>query len=70
MRDAAEKFAATGWVRNLPDGSVEVEAQAEGKDLSAFENELITGHTMARVGSLAAQELPVREGEEEFRIVF
>ncbi len=70
MRDAAEKFFATGWVRNLPDGSVELEAQAEETALSALERELLEEHPLARLKSLTAQQLPVREGETGFSIEF
>ncbi|MCU0641882.1 MAG: acylphosphatase [Candidatus Margulisbacteria bacterium] len=34
--DAARNYAVTGYVRNMPDGSVEVVAEGEEKELNAF----------------------------------
>lgn len=35
-REVAERFKVTGWVRNEPDGSVRLEIQGEGPELSAL----------------------------------
>ncbi len=32
----ASGYALTGWVRNLPDGTVEVEAQGDKEEVSTF----------------------------------
>jgi len=39
-RQAAEGFAVAGWVRNLPDGSVELVAEGESTELDAFLEEI------------------------------
>ena len=35
-QDAARDFALTGYVRNLPDGRVEIVAEGEAKEIDAF----------------------------------
>jgi acylphosphatase len=35
-REVAERFAVTGYVRNLPDGTVELVAEGESEVLDAF----------------------------------
>lgn len=57
---AAEKARAlnvAGWVRNLPDGSVEAEAEAEQAALASFEGFLEKGPGFSRVTSLTKAEL-------------
>lgn len=39
-RQIAVRFAVTGFVRNLPDGRVELIAEGEKKELSAFLSEV------------------------------
>ena len=36
VRDAAKGFDVTGWVRNLPDGRVELQATGEEAEVRAF----------------------------------
>ena len=36
VRDAAKGFDVTGWVRNLPDGRVELQAIGEEAEVRAF----------------------------------
>ena len=62
----AQTMRLTGWVRNLPDGDVETEAQGEEKILKKFLDELGKGPMGARVDSLKSQEIPERSGEEDF----
>lgn len=45
----AERLGLTGWVRNLPDGRVEVEAHGDDRAMDALENWLWEGPTHARV---------------------
>jgi acylphosphatase len=51
-----------GWVRNLPDGSVEAEAEAEAPALEAFVSELRSGLPFARVREIVRTEVrPIGE---------
>ncbi len=36
VRQIATEFAVTGYVRNMPDGTVEVVAEGEGRELRSF----------------------------------
>ena len=68
-RDLADGLSVVGWVRNREDGSVEIEAQSSTETLTAFEDELRTGHPTARVKELQVQEMPPLELEQGFRIL-
>jgi acylphosphatase len=45
----ANQFGIAGYVRNLPDGSVEVQAQGKGNNLDTFIESLRQGPSFARV---------------------
>jgi acylphosphatase len=48
-----------GWVRNLPDGSVEVSAEGEAESVERFERHLRHGPPSARVSDVQVHdELP------------
>ena len=64
-RETASRLGVRGWARNRPDGTVELEAEAEAATLAAFVRELETGHPYARVGAVASQGLPAREDPGE-----
>ncbi|MCM3872640.1 MAG: acylphosphatase [Pyrinomonadaceae bacterium] len=49
---AAAKHQIMGYVRNEPDGSVEVHAEGPANDVEAFKNELLTGQQWATVEQL------------------
>lgn len=51
-RDAAARLGVAGWVRNLPDGRVEAEAEADTAIVETFVQELKTGLTFARVDGI------------------
>ncbi|MBU1248165.1 MAG: acylphosphatase [Proteobacteria bacterium] len=48
-RDTAQALGLCGWVRNLPDGSVETVAQGEETTLKRFERSLHQGPPLSRV---------------------
>jgi acylphosphatase len=48
-RDYARRRGITGWIRNRPDGTVEVKAEGSPEDLHDFEAWLHEGPPAARV---------------------
>ena len=57
----------TGFVRNLPDGSVEVVAEADEPAIAALEAELRRGPSFARVASVDRTAITPR-GDDGFHI--
>ena len=68
VKEAARKMSVTGWVRNLPGGDVEAEAQGDEKTLKQFVKELKEGHSWARVDSIQSEKLPEKPGESAFEV--
>jgi acylphosphatase len=64
----ALKFGVTGWVRNLPDGAVEVHAQGEKEAMDKMEQWLRKGPPTALVKRLTVLETPSKDDESSFVI--
>ena len=62
-REQAQLFGITGWVRNLPDGRVEVMATGDDKQLQQLKEWLKHGPEMARVMELKTEEMEYEEFE-------
>ena len=60
-RGQAKLFGLTGWVRNLPDGRVEVMACGEERQLKQLQEWLKRGPEMAKVISLETKEIKPQE---------
>jgi acylphosphatase len=56
-RAAARRLGVAGWVRNLPTGQVEAEAQGSAEDLEAFELELRRGPPGSLVTEFTVSEI-------------
>jgi acylphosphatase len=54
---AAVREGVYGWVRNLPDRSVEIQAEGEAEALERFEHRIRNGPPGARVESVEATDL-------------
>jgi acylphosphatase len=67
-QDIAESLNLTGWVRNLPDGSVEVLAYGPPVILERFLQYLKTGPVGSRVDSTQFQWLELKEEYKTFEI--
>lgn len=63
----AEELGLSGFVRNMPDGSVEVIAEGEDARLSQFEARLKEGPSFARVEEVERLALEPR-GDSGFHI--
>ncbi len=64
----AQDLGLSGWVRNLPDGSVELEAQGPEKAIHKFLEFLERGPSAARVSRVTAHPRPVEAEESGFQI--
>ncbi len=62
VRDVAARHGLSGWVRNTPDGSVELEAQGCSDSLDSFTEAVQQGPPLARVVDIRISETtPTRE---------
>ena len=70
VRERARRLGLAGWVRNLPDGSVEVLAEGDQGQLDLLEGELKKGPQGARVASIVrAGDAPAEPVAEPFTII-
>jgi acylphosphatase len=67
-RAKADGHGLSGWVRNMPGGGVEFEAQGLEDEIDAFLDELKEGPRLAHVAEIRVNEVPGEEEEKEFRI--
>jgi acylphosphatase len=68
-RRTAERLGISGSVRNLPDGSVEVQAFGSGEDLRRLEEELRRGPWASRVERVEATTPDPSMPTSEFRVL-
>ena len=64
----AESLGIAGFARNLPDGGVEVVAEASEGALADFEARLREGPAFASVSSVERSAIPSRGAEKGFHI--
>lgn len=62
-QEEAKMLGLTGWVRNMPDGRVEVLACGDREKLSQFSHWLRQGPELARVDDVVNEEVPWEEFE-------
>jgi acylphosphatase len=65
---AAAKHQVVGYVRNEPDGSVEVLAEGPPSNMEAFKNELAVGPQWSRVEQLEEIDLDPSGTYTSFRV--
>ncbi|MBR2283954.1 MAG: acylphosphatase [Ruminococcus sp.] len=63
---AARRFGISGWVRNLPDGSVEMEAEGTERDVEDLINAL-ENHAWGSVERIESEYIPVH-GDYSFEV--
>ena len=61
-------YGLTGWVRNLPEGGVELEAQGPAAGIGAFLDDIGRGYPLSHVSDVRVIELPLEQGENDFYI--
>ena len=59
-REQAQRLGLAGWVRNLPDGRVELVAEGEAEALQQLADWLAQGPSEARVSAVALTEQPLQ----------
>ena len=67
-RSAARRLAVDGFVRNMPDGSVELEAQGEEEAIGRLIADLRRGPSASVVEGLDIEDIPAREYKNDFDI--
>ena len=65
---AARKLGLTGWVRNLMNGDVELEAQGERSGVAMLISQLKLGPKWSDVRRVAVDEIAPQDGENGFRV--
>lgn len=66
--ETARSLGLTGWVRNLPDGSVEGQAQGPADVLERLRERLHEGPPSARVTEVQAELLDLPERFPDFHV--
>ena len=64
----ARRLGVGGWVRNRPDGSVELEAEGDGEQIAALLAWCERGPPAARVTRVEVSERDPRPERDEFEI--
>ena len=67
-RNAAWREGVTGFVRNLPDGRVEIQAEGEQESLDRFERSLYEGPSTGEVQTVLVNEILPTGNGDSFRI--
>jgi acylphosphatase len=65
---AATELDLYGWVRNLPDGSVEIDAQGPEQAIGELIKRAAEGPSRARVSTLRREDLPPSPEMTEFSV--
>jgi acylphosphatase len=64
---AAREFGVSGWVRNLPDGSVETLVEGDAAAVEGYLDRLRRGPSASRVDGVVVEER-AEEGHSTFEI--
>jgi acylphosphatase len=69
VKDLARGFDVRGWVKNLPDGSVELQVTGEAGEVADFIREIVEESPVAaNIKSHRIETIPPLEGCTGFRI--
>ena len=64
----ARRLGVTGWVRNLPDGRVELEAEGQEDKISSLIAWCENGPPSAKVSEVAVDEIPATGHDTAFSV--
>ncbi len=67
-RQAAQHHGIRGFVRNLPDGDVEVHAEGEEEALQLFKQDLLQGPRTGHVDQVKENDVPLSAEYSSFSI--
>ena len=65
----AVAYGLTGWVRNMEDGSVDMEVQGPASKIEVFLETICEGNRFIRVDSIERRAVAANIGEHTFRIL-
>ena len=68
VKQVAKGFDVIGWVRNLPDGRVELQATAEPSELAAFLDAIRNSHLRAHIKDETTAPLAAPPANRGFEI--
>lgn len=70
VRSVALQVGVVGWVRNLPDGRVELSAQGTLEGLEDLEDALWAGPPLSKVNDLKLEDEPFDPGLSDFTVLY
>jgi acylphosphatase len=68
-RQIASGYEVNGWVKNLPDGRVELQATGEVDEVKAFLAEILESSLSSHIKEHEERAIPVLTGQRGFTIV-
>ncbi len=70
VQSNALKYNLTGWVKNLSNGDVLLEAQGDKIYIEKFLEVLKSGNRFAKVQNISVNEIPLDSLEKKFKITY
>ena len=68
IKEAAQRYHISGWVKNMETGEISIEAQGEDELLKRFVQDVEQGPRISHVDEMKIAEIPVKEQERSFSI--
>ena len=69
VRQAAQRFGLSGWVRNLDNGGVELEVEGPKEEVDEFLEKIQREHQWARVENIRTDKIKTIDDRSGFEIV-